>query len=63
MYWNVYSDGFKCIGIFIQMSASGDASASTTPCSFGISPHGYNPSFTPCYSKFTPGYNPRYRYL
>merc|ERR1740128_300638 len=38
---------------------SSNISTNTTPYSFGISPHFYNPSFTPFYGKVTPGYTPR----
>jgi len=46
--------------VFTKMPPSSNISASTTPYSFGISPHCYNPSFTPFYGKVTPGYTPRY---
>ena len=46
--------------VFTKTPPSSNISASTTPYSFGISPHCYNPSFTPFYGKITPGYTPRY---
>jgi len=37
--------------VFTKLPPSSIISASTTPYSFGISPHCYNPSFTPFYGK------------
>jgi len=55
------SKGFqRPLQIFTKVPPSSNISASTTPYSFGISPHCYNPSFTPFYGKITPGYTPRY---
>lgn len=55
------SKGFqRPLQIFTKVLPSSNISASTTPYSFGISPHCYNPSFTPFYGKITPGYTPRY---
>eukprot|EP00092_Neocalanus_flemingeri_P020387 GFUD01022085.1.p1 GENE.GFUD01022085.1~~GFUD01022085.1.p1 ORF type:complete len:1165 (+),score=332.33 GFUD01022085.1:40-3534(+) len=56
-----HSKGFqRPLQIFTKVPPSSNISASTTPYSFGISPHCYNPSFTPFYGKITPGYTPRY---
>jgi len=55
------SKGFqRPLQIFTKVPPSSNISASTTPYSFGLSPHCYNPSFTPFYGKITPGYTPRY---
>jgi len=55
------SKGFqRPLQVFTKVPPSSNISASTTPYSFGISPHCYNPSFTPFYGKITPGYTPRY---
>ena len=45
--WSLHS----LVQVFTKMPPSSNISASTTPYSFGISPHCYNPSFTPFYGK------------
>jgi len=57
---NHQAKGFqRPLQIFMKPLQSSNISTNTTPYSFGISPHFYNPSFTPFYGKVTPGYTPR----
>jgi len=56
---NHSSRGFqRPLQVFHKLGGSEAPSTSTTPCSFGLSPHSYNPAFTPFYGKFTPGSAP-----
>merc|ERR1712168_1388640 len=55
------SKGFqRPLQIFTKVFPSSNISSNTTPYSLDISPHCYNPSFTPFYGKITPGYTPRH---
>lgn len=54
------SKGFqRPLQIFSKPLQSSNISNNTTPYSFGISPHCYNPSFTPFYTPGGGGFTPR----